>query len=320
MVIFTSQSVRSLNMAFQAILLNFSEEDRAVFNSILLQNYGLLICSLVFLLLNKLSPNDVDFAIAAVHSPVFHFLLFERVISWIGGSHLFPRKLAYSQLHQILLLGVIPLWIVLSGVTWANLSIFEHHASHTCAARLPLSWWLWRLAFDVVWVNGGLPMITVLYRLPEMAEEHLVFSILAIINGFWVGLVGLSFLLGYNIPRFIIYLSVLAVWGFTLGVYRLEADYDFQYGQLLSIIPCIIPLYSVGKLAWSRQNFGTIFTPVINSTHRVVNAPAILISSLSRTFSFSSLFRNPVVNVDIPLTRLGRTDREGRPPKAQVTL
>ncbi|PVG03830.1 hypothetical protein CPB86DRAFT_307910 [Serendipita vermifera] len=42
------------------------------------------------------------------------------------------------------------------------------------------------------------------------------------------------------------------MWGFRLRVYTLEAGYDFQYGQLVAIIPSITPLYLVCKLIWKK--------------------------------------------------------------------
>jgi hypothetical protein len=61
---------------------------------------------------------------------------------------------------------------------------------------------------------------------------------------------------------------VIIIWGFTLGVYDLEHGYDFGFGQvhtwklkiirlyypqLIAIVPCIQPLYSVCKLLWKRR-------------------------------------------------------------------
>ncbi|KAG8849084.1 hypothetical protein FRB91_010265 [Serendipita sp. 411] len=57
-------------------LLVFSRKGiRTVVGSLLLQNYIILIASLVFIHLEKLSPNDIHFVIGAVNSPVFHMLV-----------------------------------------------------------------------------------------------------------------------------------------------------------------------------------------------------------------------------------------------------
>ncbi|PVG03829.1 hypothetical protein CPB86DRAFT_821888 [Serendipita vermifera] len=225
----------------QVALLTFSEEDdKMVVGSILLQNYGLLAGSLVFILLKKLSPDDIDFAISAIHSPIFHLLLLEVImVSATRRSFGLFRQFGRVRLiSQILMLGIIPLWIVLSGVTWVGPSSSEHRARQSCAAHLSIIGWPARLSVDVVWVYYGIEVVTMIKHVPysvTMYDTLWYVSVGAIALGYSIVLIGLvhlaTSLIRYRVACLVLSMLFVMIWGFTLGVYNLELDYDFQFGQ-----------------------------------------------------------------------------------------
>ncbi|PVG03833.1 hypothetical protein CPB86DRAFT_308002 [Serendipita vermifera] len=144
------------------ILLSFSRERvTTVVSSVLLQNYALLIGSLASISREKLSPNDIHFAISAVHSPVFHYLLLTSAAHLIhrqppSSPNLFHNFGRLRLPSQLLILGVIPLWIVLSGVTWLGISELVSLTGGTCVKRLSFWEWLKGLTEDPVWIYNGL--------------------------------------------------------------------------------------------------------------------------------------------------------------------
>ncbi|KAG8849083.1 hypothetical protein FRB91_010264, partial [Serendipita sp. 411] len=125
-------------------LLFFSRKSlRTAVGSLLLQNYGLLIASFVFIRLEKVSPDDIHFVINAVYSPAFQLLVWPTLFDFIDlilcgrvedqSSVFFPLGLP----SQLLVLGIVPVWVTLNAVTWLDTSLWgmEHHASSICAYR-----------------------------------------------------------------------------------------------------------------------------------------------------------------------------------------
>jgi hypothetical protein len=141
------------------ILIYFPTDIRTVVIPLLLQSYSLLIVSLVSILRQKLSPNDIDFTISAVHSPSFHFLLLMSLIYLFQGRRISPgpfHRFGYLRLPaQLLIVSVIPLWIVLSGITWLDIPALRYRKGQTCAIRLSFQQWLQRLLSDLVWIYMG---------------------------------------------------------------------------------------------------------------------------------------------------------------------
>jgi hypothetical protein len=182
--------------------LTYSEEDdKGVVGSILLQNYGLLTASLVFTLLKKLSPDDIDFAISAIHSPVFHLLLLEIImVSTSRRSFgLFRQFGSLRIISQILLLGIVPLWIALSGVTWVTPSSIDHSAGPSCAARLSIVGWPARLSVDIAWVYYGIEVVTMIKHVPNsivLGNTMWYASIVFIVLGYSIVVIGLFHLAG----------------------------------------------------------------------------------------------------------------------------
>ncbi|KAG8798878.1 hypothetical protein FRC16_006370 [Serendipita sp. 398] len=140
-----------------ATLLVFSRKDiRTIIASLLLQNYSLLIASIVFIRLEKLSPNDIHFAIGAVLSPVFHLLLWDTISDLIKRSRygLSGQLGSLRHLSRLFMLGIVPIWVVLSGMTWLDASFLgmKDHALRVCAYQSPTIEWALKLLEDGTWM------------------------------------------------------------------------------------------------------------------------------------------------------------------------
>ncbi|KAG9022938.1 hypothetical protein FS842_005872 [Serendipita sp. 407] len=53
-----------------------------------------------------------------------------------------------------------------------------------------------------------------------------------------------------RVAAYSIFILWTIIWGLNLGVYHVETNYEFTYGQLISISTCIPSLFSVCKLVW----------------------------------------------------------------------
>jgi hypothetical protein len=125
----------------------------------LLQNYALLVGSLASVVRQKLSQNDVDFAISAAHSPVFHYLLLASIVDLVSRNK-FPGTFdGLGRLRlpsQLLLLSIVPLWATLSAVTWMIPPPLNNAEAQACSIQLEPSEWLQKLAVEASWINHGL--------------------------------------------------------------------------------------------------------------------------------------------------------------------
>jgi hypothetical protein len=223
-----------------------------VFGSVLVQNYGLLVCSLIFVFLRKLSQLDIVFAIAAVHSPIFHMLLLES-IGFLTSRQYVSRFHHFGSLRlpcQLLIIGVIPLWIVLSGINVLDFPIVEciHQEDRPLAIpQLSIVEWLVRLIFEpfsayvaqfLLFLNQKLTL------LDSVVAIYLSGIIISMIYGFlmtfpfliWIVSKDRPHLLQRALPnlyalRIIFPAFFILMWGFNLRVYYIEAGFDFQYGQ-----------------------------------------------------------------------------------------
>ncbi|PVG03832.1 hypothetical protein CPB86DRAFT_307950 [Serendipita vermifera] len=226
-----------VSQVLSATLLIISDAyTKTVIGWIILQNYGLLLCAFIFLLLNKLSPNDIDFIIAVVHSPVFHYLAF-GVITNIIESKSLRRSRPLRIVVTILLLGVFPIWIALSGITWVKSSPL---ARITCATRFSTTKWLWKLYFDVTWVYTSLELFSILERIPNVVKLGVYFKLMitmvTIIVAVFIFRTFVELMKCYVILRRILGFLIITIWGFTLNVFNLEANYNFQYGQVHNFV------------------------------------------------------------------------------------
>lgn len=295
-----------VSQVLSATLLIISDAyTKTVIGWIILQNYGLLLCAFIFLLLNKLSPNDMDFIITAVHSPIFHYLVVCVILREIKSLE---KSKFLLIVVTILLLGVFPLWIVLSGITWLDWSALDHRASITCATRFSTKEYLGKLWIELLWVYSGIgPSSALRLGRALVKTTGTTTAIFTAISLRYLFLIVVPLMMLHKRLRYITISWWLIAWGFTLNVFNIEANYNFQYGQLIAVVPCIAQLYSVGKAIWSRRgDFVRAFAAGIAFAHRFLNVLIILVSPTSRASFFFSLFRNPVVNVEIPLRRLRR--------------
>ncbi|KAG8818816.1 hypothetical protein FRC19_010300 [Serendipita sp. 401] len=215
-------------------LLFFSRESlRMVVGSLLLQNYGLLIASFVFIRLEKVSPNDIHFVLNAVYSPAFQLLIWPTLFHFIC---LILRKRVEHQssplrlLHlpsQLLILGIVPVWVTLNAVTWLDASLWGmgHHASNICAHRDSFGMWTAMLEYRVLLLHLHIIPFC-LDRLTRKWPDHCI-SILFL--GLSVGfLLPLAFILvvielAFLRPRvaaYSIFILWTVIWGFNLGVYH----------------------------------------------------------------------------------------------------
>jgi hypothetical protein len=107
----------------------------------------------------KLSQNDVDFAISAAHSPVFHYLLLASIVDLVSRNKFpgtFDRLGRLRLPSQLLLLSIVPLWATLSAVTWMNPPLLNNVEAQACSIQLEPSEWLQKLAVEASWINHGL--------------------------------------------------------------------------------------------------------------------------------------------------------------------
>jgi hypothetical protein len=85
---------------------------------------------------------------------------------------------------QLLLLGIVPLWGVLSAVTWLDTSSSKRIATQACALRLPFAAWLQRLIWEATWTHHSLDRRTAIRRAaifdPPVTVEFV--SILVVIS------------------------------------------------------------------------------------------------------------------------------------------
>jgi hypothetical protein len=124
-----------------------------------LQNYALLVGSLASVVRQKLSQNDVDFAISAAHSPIFHYLLLTSAVNLVSRNKILGAFDGLGRLRlpsQLLLLGIIPLWATLSAINWLNPPSLNSVGAQACSIQLAPSEWLQKLPVEASWTNHGL--------------------------------------------------------------------------------------------------------------------------------------------------------------------
>jgi hypothetical protein len=159
-----------------------------------------LVCSLIFMFLRKLSQLDIVFAIAAVHSPIFHMLLLES-IGFLTSRQYASRFHHFGSLRlpgQLLIIGIIPLWIVLSGINVLDFPIVEriHQEDRPLAIpQLGIVEWLVRLIFELFSAYFAQFSLFLSQKLTLLDSDVAIYSSLIIISMIYGTLMTLPFLI-----------------------------------------------------------------------------------------------------------------------------
>jgi hypothetical protein len=148
---------------------------------------------------------------------------------------------------QLLIIGVISLWIVVSGLNVLNLPLLQHlnQVNKPYVIRLGILQWLHKLFSDLTMLSSLLDLYRVILRplgylssdvSQTLSKTHIVVATMTHALG-----LPLCIFYGSRHRRYssrqsgsfvVTQIVLIPIWGFSLKVYNLEAGYDFQYGQV----------------------------------------------------------------------------------------